>query len=268
MPFDFSQHQEVDSLSDVPENFDSFYEEKADGSGFVLNTENKAVAAAVKIISGQTAALGRARKEADQARGNTVDLSPLKDYGSTPEEIAKAFDEKLKASGKKTSTDEQEVENRINTVKTNLKNQYETQLGEAKSLLESRTAQLHEQVKRQGALAAIAEHEGSPKLLTNLVLSQTVVEEDDNGNFMVVVPDGNGGIRYNGSGAPMTPSDLVAEMRKDKDLHGAFSSSIPDGGGTPPGTTSRRFTSQGKDPSKMTAHEKAKLGMERRATRR
>lgn len=82
------------------------------------------------------------------------------------------------------------------------------------------------------AVSELAKHSDSPKLLLPHVKSRMKVVEQD-GEFHARIVDENGNVRIgNGQGSsPMTLSELIEEMRQDKEFALAFRGSGSSGGG-------------------------------------
>src|SRR6186713_1144068 len=88
MRFDFSTFGVVDDISVVPEQFRPLYEETPEKK-FALKTKDPVVKATTDAIVG----LNKALEQERIVKRPIVDLTPLKDYGSTPEEILAKLEE-------------------------------------------------------------------------------------------------------------------------------------------------------------------------------
>lgn len=239
MEFDFATSAKVADLSKVPADFHPLYKKaETEGGGFILDSDNPQVKSAVSAISGLNNALKAARAEAKN-KPAAVDLTLLKDFGGTPEEIKTAVDAKL------ASLEGQIKGVNIDKIKADLAAEYsktnETTTNRAKAL----EGQLYKTLVIGAATGAIADEKGDTELLMPFV-QKHVKTVDSNGEYQVAVVDQAGDIRYSGvTGNPMTVRELVKEMKTQDRYAKLFASEAPNGGGTPPGSTSRRPANQG-----------------------
>lgn len=229
MKFSFADATTVKNLDAVPADFHALYDEQEDGT-FRLSQDPK-VKSAVAAITGLNQALVAARGETEAAKKTkSVDLSPLADFGDTPEKIKEAIEAKIKAlsEGGKVNVDKIKQEIAASFAKDH----------EAK---DKRIGALHSQLTAMlvdgAALTAVTEAKGVPDLLLPLLRNQVRVAEKD-GKFVVNVVDAQNEIRYSGvTGQPMTIKELVAEMKGNQTFGRAFESEAANGAGTRPGST-------------------------------
>lgn len=265
MPFDFSKNQTVESIDSVPPDFQPFYKEAEDG-GFELDSENPVVAKSVTVITGLNKALGKARKEVKDAAGSAVDLTPLAEFGDSPEAILETFQSKIdevsKSKGKASAED---LQRQLDKARAD----WEKASSAEKEKLTTRAEGLLSHLRKhlvENALtqAMIEEGVDDPELLMPHVLP-SVSAREENGDFVVRVVDEEGDIRHGSTGSEMTLIERVREM-KGMDKYGRFfKSEAPKGGGTPPGSGSRRPP---QTPEKMSPTDKIKVGLDKGQGRR
>jgi hypothetical protein len=241
MDFDFAANKEVDVLDVVPKDFQGLYKEKADKSGFELDSADPKVAAAVAAVAGLNAALKKAR--ADAKAKTPVDLAPLAEYGATPPEIAEAIKAKMTELEAKTKTTP-DAKAELEKVRIAMAQVH----GKEKEALEKRVkdleGQLDDLIVGEVATKAIVEHKGDPVLLMPFVKGQVKVQEVD-GKRVAVVLDSSGGARFSGvTASHMTINELVAELKKTPTYGKLFQSESREGSGHAPGAARREQTRQ------------------------
>lgn len=237
MEFSFNDNQTVPSdkfETTVPADFRGLYVER-DGS-HVLNSEDPSVSSAVKAIVGLNKSLVAARAEAKSHKSKAVDLSPLGEYGETPEQIAEGIEAKIQEikDASKTKGGE-ELERRVTKIKEDLSTAHRSELEGRDKRIEALTGQLHGHLVTSTATAALAEAGAiDVDLVLPHLVSQVKVSEED-GKFTVNVVDAAGDPRYSGTtGAPMTIKELVSEMKANQKYQPLFKSEAHSGGGTRP----------------------------------
>lgn len=228
MEFDFKANQELATLDTVPNDFKALYVEKADKTGFKLDTENKQVQSAVAAVTGLSAALKAARADAKK----TVDLTPLKDFGDSPESIKAKVEEIV--NGLK----EQVKGVNIEKIKADLEKEVNHKIEERDRRIESQEKEFHDAfVVDQGTRAIVAAGGKAEFLLP--VLLKNVAGKRVDGKFQVQVFDDSGDIRYSGvTGAPLSILERVAELKSDKRYGFLWDSPQRGGGGATPGGSS------------------------------
>lgn len=235
MEFNFGENTEVTDLTKVPTQFHGLYAE-ADGK-FKLRDAPE-VKGAVEAILGLNKALVASRAEAKAAKGKAVDISALKDFGATPEEIKAAVDAKLKELTDELAKGDKAKLN-LDKIKADLAAAHSNDLKSKDTRIGALTGQLYNLLVENAATSAVAEAKGVPDLLLPFVKQQVKVVEED-GQFQVYVVDGQGDRRYSGiTGQPMTIKELVAEMKSNEKYGRLFESEAPQGQGTPPGQQRR-----------------------------
>lgn len=265
MEFDFSQNTEVADLNSIPEDFRGLYAETEEGSGkFKLDSDNPGVKSAVAAVTRLNQALKASRAEAKAAKNNKVDLSPLADFGDTPEAIAETFNGKineLQDSLKKKGGED--LQRQVEKIKADLAQAHAKELDGSKKRIEALTGQLHNLLVTNEATAALTEAGViDADLALPFVTKQVAVEETD-GKFSVSVKDDAGDVRYSGvTGQPMSIKELVAEMKGKEKFGPLFKSDTPSGGGKPP-LGQPRTGHLGKDTSQLSSIDKISQGIKK-----
>jgi len=250
MEFEFAP---VEALDKVPEQFRGIYiEGDGDNAGkFVVADAHKGVAEAISGFNKSNKAL---RDEVKAAKGSKVDLSPLAEYGDSPETIAEKVKEALAAASDGKS---QDVSKAVEAAKQAMKDGF---VKEAEKHTTRNTAlqnQLYGLLVSAEATSAIAESKGVPELLMPFVKNQVKVVEEA-GEFKVQVIDAAGEIRYGATGSQMTIKELIAEMKSNEKYGRLFESELPPGGGMRPGSGNQSPRAPGTTKS---ANEKIAAGL-------
>jgi hypothetical protein len=254
MEFSFTEATEVESIDKVPEDFRPLYQESGDGK-YVLADNLKPVTGAITRFQ---AALKAARAE---AKGKTtIDLSPLQDYGTSPEEILSSVNAKIElletaAAGSK------EAKLNVDKVKEDLGKAHAIQLSQKEAKVEAYKKQLDKLLINNVAQSAIAELKGDADLLMPHLIGHIQSVEED-GQFKVFVVDQDKNKRFSGVTAePMTIKELVQEFKASQKFARLFESEAPSGGGLRPGSTGQA-NRLGRDPNaKLSATEKIAKGL-------
>lgn len=258
MEFSFSDSKEVDSIEKVPTDFRSLYEEKE--GKFVLSQDEK-VKSSVAAVLRLNDALKAARAEAKNKKGTSVDLSPLADYGSSPEEIASGVKAKLDAL-ETAAAGSKEAKLNLDKVKEELSKAHakDSQVKDGK--ITALKGQLDKLLIQDHAKTAISEIGGDAATIEILMphLSPHIKSVEEDGEYKVFVVDKSGDKRYSGStGDPMSIKELVAEFKASDKFGKLFPSEAPRGGGVNPGSGQGRGTSNQKGP--LTSNEKIAAGL-------
>jgi hypothetical protein len=233
--FDFGSNREVRDLAAVPETFRAFYKEKAEGGGYALDTENAVVRGAVEALSGARTALSSARADIDAAKAAQTDLSPLKEFGDTPEAIAKTFGTKV-AELQGQIKDGADIEKQLDSQRTEMTAAHEKEKQGLQGRIEALQLQLYTQLVDGETLSAVGDTAENPRLVLPFVRQQVKPIEAD-GKIAIRVLKTDGEIRMSGTtGLPMTVEELVTEMRGSKEYAGLFKSEAKQGSGHRPGT--------------------------------
>lgn len=248
MDFEFTP---VDSLDKVPEQFRPLYQESDDGK-YVTAESYKGV---VEAVTGLNKSLKAARAEA-KAR-TPVDLSPLQDFGQDPAEIKQNIETKLKQLQDELAKGGDAKLN-LDKVREELAQGHKKELEKYQARSEALQNQLFKQLGENAAKSAIVELKGDAELLMPFVLQQLKPVEED-GEYKVYVVDAAGDRRYSGvTGQPMTPKELIAEMKSQEKYGRLFESEAPAGGGMPPGAGRKAPAQPGRT---LSANEKIAAGL-------
>lgn len=225
---EFSFSEETETLDQVPESFRGAYVEK-DGR-YVLKEDMKPFADA---INGLNRANRAARADVKRYKGQTVDLSPLEEFGTSPEEIATTFKARLEEATTSAKTDQKGA---IERYKAELEKNHTTKLQAAEQRAATYKNALYREVVTAGLTQAIAEERGSAALLVPVLerMVGVVEEQDEKGNmrFRQVVLDERGEERLSvATGQPMTVRELVKELKPHPEYARAFDADVATGGG-------------------------------------
>lgn len=219
MEFDFTPQED---LTKVPEAFRGMYNTEANEEG--KYTVNESLAPVSAAVLGLNKALKAARTE---AKTKAVDLSPLSEYGDSPEAIKETIEAKLNDI---MSKDENAKVN-IDKIKKDLAEGHSKELTKQQERTEALKNQLYTMLVQNEATTAITEAKGVTELLLPYVKQQVQVKEED-GKFEAFVVDAQGDVRYSGvTGQPMSIRELVAELKATEKLGRAFESDTQSGGG-------------------------------------
>lgn len=235
MKFDFTKNRKVEKLDAVPENLRAFYEKVGEDEGFQLKTDT-VTTAAIAVISGLNGALTKARGDVDTAKkANTVDLTILADYGDTPEAINQSVKAKVAELTALASTNQQDVQTRISTIKKEHGEALKTALDEKDGLLTTQKAQLHTYMLDTAVMHAAAGYQGlNAKLVKPFAKQQMKIQEVDEIPQVVIVGS-DGEPRYSKSaeraGELMQADELLEEMSDSKEFKQLFPSQQAQNGG-------------------------------------
>jgi len=239
--------ESLDSLSDEMKGEYKDNPDK-DKGGFILIVEK---AAGLELMDPSTlqGSLGDERKLTKEYKaqlanyrdeeGNLIDADAAKDALSKVDNL-KDTDTAVAAA--------------VANTEKRLATKHKTDLESREKIIKKRETQLDKEMRRAGALAAIAEHGGNAKLLLPVVLNATEqVEHPESGDMETVVLGEQGEPRMNSEGGRFSQSDFVLELKESGDFDGAFgvTQKVGSGGkGSPgsqtgpspkkPGTISRR----------------------------
>lgn len=209
----------VKSLDQVPEQFRSLYTEK-DGE-FHLELEDAEDNGALKR------ALDRERTEKNAVKemlAKVKDIDPVK-YAELVRMSEDLEKKKLEDKGQ------------FEALRLQMVEQHKTEL-QKKADREARlVANISELLVDAEATRELSRSEvkGSARLLLPHIRSKTRVVEGEDGKFKLEVLGDDGKPRVNGEGKPIGLTDLIGELRKDKEFGGAFTGTGSSGSGAPAG---------------------------------
>lgn len=223
------EFEDVDSIEKVPEQFRGIYKQRDDGK-YGVDESYKGIADAV---TGLNKSLKAARAEAKAK--TPVDLSPLADFGKTPEEIKESVAAKIQELQQEL-TKGGDAKLNLEKIKQDLSAAHSKELEARTTREQALQNQLYGLLVKNEATSAIAEAKGLPDLLMPFIENQVKVQEKDGQNMAYVV-DAQGDIRYSGiTGQPMTIKELVGEMKANEKFGRLFESEDQRGGGGMPPT--------------------------------
>jgi hypothetical protein len=259
MEFDFGQNQTVESLDRVPEDFRGLYRQVEGEDGYKLGHEDPAVAAAIAAIPRLNSALKAARADVKNAKGQTVDLSALSDYGSDPESIATGIQAKIdELTSQIKGGDEAKAE--TEKVKEALGKKHATATKALETRIQALTTQLYTMLVDNEALKEIGDQAQNPKLLLPFIRERCRPNEEE-GAFGVDVIDDNGPRFSQVTGNKMTVAELVKEMKASEEFGVLFKSEAVSGTGKPPGSSSKLVKA---GPTTKTSLDKIASGLKAR----
>jgi len=235
MEFNFNQNTVVEDISRVPSDFQGLYvKDDADGK-YKLRSDDSGVKAAISALTGLNSALTKARGELKDAKGRIVDLSPLADFGDSPESILEAFNASIAKAGKGKGNVTEEVEKAVKAAKEALGMTHAEELKQHVTKNDVLKGQLYSLLVTNAATLALTEAKAlNPALVMPFIKEQVQVEEED-GNFKVRVVGESGDTRYSGTtGDPMSIKELVGEMKANEKYMPLFQSESHSGGGGDP----------------------------------
>lgn len=224
MDFDFTP---VDDINKVPEQFRALYGQQAGQDGkFSVNPDFAKVAEGINGFNKSNKTLR------EQIKGfKPADLSPLAEFGDSPETIAEAVKAKLAEVGGAKGA---ELQKQIDAAKQAVIEGNKKELEKRDARNQALQGQLYGLLVENAATAAVAELKGVPELLLPFIKQQVKVVEQD-GRFSVQVIDPQGEVRYGATGSPMSIKELVTEMKANEKYGRLFESEAPAGGGFRPG---------------------------------
>lgn len=228
MEFDFAANQEVADVQLVPEPFRPAYVKGAtDADPWTLNPTYKPF---TDLASGLTTSLKASRLEAKAAKASAkpVDMAPLADYGTSPDEIALKVKATIEDLTTKLNAGEKLDPAKM---KADIAKGFMTQIAERDATIVSMNTSLNTHLISAEATRAIADLKGVPDLLLPHIEKQVKVI-NDKGTFKSVVVDKDGDTRLSGAtGLPMTIAELVKEMKATTVFGRAFESESATGTG-------------------------------------
>lgn len=255
---EFQFNQTVDSIESVPQDFRGLYVEQ---DGKHVLSDDPAVKSAVSAITGLNRSLKAARGEAKELKGRQIDLSGLSEYGDSPDAILQGFQDTL-ADATKGKKSQEDFQRQVAKVKEDLGQAHQAELLKSNTRAEALTGQLHSILVTGAARNALAEAGAIDSDLALPFLATQIKVTEEAGKFAVNVVDGTGDPRYSGTtGAPMSVTELVAEMKGQEKYGPLFKSDKASGAGTKP---NQQRQSMQKNSDEMSPKDKIKAGLEAR----
>lgn len=255
MKFNFAENKTVKDLNAVPTDFQGLYTDAGDGT-FTLASDHPGVTSAVAAVIRLNEALTSSRAEAKANKKAVVDLSPLAEFGDSPEAIKTAVQTKLEelqaelAKGGKAKIN-------LDKIKEEIAQAHAQKLTDSEAQNTALQGQLYDMMVTTQATTAVVDAKGNPKLLMPFIKNQVQALQED-GQFKVLVVDSDKERRYSGTtGQPMTIAELVQEMKGQEDFGALFNSEVPNGPGIK--NTQRKVLPKGK--TELSANEKIAQGL-------
>ena len=206
----------LDSAESIPEGLTDHYSQRDDGK-FVLNV-NANSGMELSDTSALKSALSKERSAAQDAAKRLkafegLDAQAARDALSKVQEIAEF-------------NPEQKVEEAIKAREKQIFAKHASEIDVVKNESNALRTQLSDTLVTSAAAKAIANSKGSVDLLLPHVLRNTRMRQNDAGQFVVEVIDGDGNQRIgDAQGNPMTIPQLVDEMRASETFSRAFEAS-------------------------------------------
>lgn len=259
MDFVFSENKEVATLDKVPTDFQGLYKE-SDGK-FVLDTENAATKSAVSAITRLNEALKASRAEAKNFKGQKIDLSPLSEFGTSPEEILAGFKSQVEELESKLQGNK-EAKLNLDKIKEDLAKAHLKDMQTKDGQLDTMSKQLDKVMVDSVAKSAIVESKGDVELLLPFVTKQVKNVKGEDGEFRVFVVDVAGDKRFSGvTGEAMSINELVVEMKGSDKFAKLFTSEQKSGGGMPPGASQKPLGTQKPSQGDLSSMDKITQGL-------
>ena len=216
---------EVESIEEVDEKYRPFYEEH-DGK-FVLED---GLADLVTTKRNFSTIVDKERKSARELRSRVEAWAVL---GESPDEIRKKV-EKLEAA---VSGGDEAKAQEIERIKGEIVEAKDKEIEVLRGKISKSDNAVQRYLVEAAAKAAIADAGGSVDVLLPHVIAQLkVLEVGDGLEVRLTDPkDPKADYRYNARGEPMTPRELVQELRERETFKPLFRADDRSGGGTQPG---------------------------------
>ena len=217
---------EVESIEKVDEKYRPFYEEH-DGK-FVLED---ALADLVTTKKNFSTIVDKERKSARNLRSQVEAWTAL---GESPEAIQKKVRQLEAAVSGSDEAKAQEIER----IKAEIIAARDKEIEALQGKISKADHAVQRYLVEAAAKAAIADAGGSVDVLLPHVISQLkVLEVGDSLEVRLTDPkDPKADYRYNARGEPMTPQELVLELREQETFKPLFKADDRSGGGTQPGS--------------------------------
>lgn len=247
MAFNFSENETVDSIEKVPVELRGYYQ-AGEGGVHSIREDMKAAAGA---WDGMAKANTTVRTQLKEAGKGKIDMSPLSEFGSTPQEVRDAFDGRISEmstaiEAKKGAVDPEKLRKQMNEGFAEKEKGYQ----ERNSALQT---QLYSHLVRDEAHKALSAEKGDPNLLMHLI-EDTVKTVEENGQLVArVFEPGSDEPRLGNMGLPMTVTERVQELKRDDRFKVCFAADVKAGSNPP----SQRMPGKmpGEAPAKSTAQK-------------
>ena len=245
--FDFAKYAVVEDLTTVPEKYRGLYVEIKEGDNTGKHHVGEFAKGLVADYSGAYSAL-------DDERGKTKNLN---DENAKRRIATRAFEDLCEllgieedgrnADGLKGHIEEiaakakngEALKIDLSKVREEMAKKHAVEMDAKDGEIKDRDTALARHLIENEATQEISKQKGKVGPLMPHVRERCKVVRDETGSYSVRVLDGDGNVRFNGSGAPMNVSDVVTELKANTDFAGNFESEAPGGGGTKPGATSK-----------------------------
>lgn len=227
MAFNFSENETVDSIDKVPPELHGYYQE-ADGK-FTIRADHKAASAA---WDGMAKATTAARQQVKDLSKGKLDMSPLLEFGTTPQEIRDAVDGRIKEmsdviEAKKGDVNPDKLRKQM-TEGFDVKEKVHLERNNALQ------TQLYTHLVRDEAHKSLAAEKGDPNLLMHLI-EGSVRTIEENGKLVARVFESadSDEPRLGNMGLPMTVTERVQELKRDDRFKVCFAADVKQGSNPP-----------------------------------
>lgn len=259
--FTFEDNKTVSDLKAVPEQYRSLYSQNGENYDLTPPEGSQPLITGIDTVA-RGLASERTGRKADKDR--IVDLSPLSEYGTSPEEIKASFTAKVEELQTQI-TGEGDAKLNLEKIKEDIKKAHSIEMQSAADTIKGLQGQIYNYEFTNQAQAAIAT-QGAAQYQAPLLLAMKpfIREKTEDGKHKVVVVDEEGNIRYNGgTQAEMTVAELVGEMKSSELYAHFFPSDKPKGPGLHDNNP-KPATFTPKTTEKKSSHDKKVAGLQAR----
>ena len=270
MEFEFDLNNPIETLDNVPNEFQGHYEQTE--NGYVVSEGFKPIA---KQINGLTSNLVKTRgklqstnNESAERRvklsGFTSILDTIEDLEDKSPEALKSYLDDLRAKASQGGKAGEDAARELTAAKQAMQAAHATELGERDTKITALSSKIRTLLVDNQLTLELTTAKGNPKLLSPMLSQECDVRQDDAGNDVVVILDEAGQPRYNNSGDLLSIGERVAELKADPQFQAAFQGQVKGGSDAPTNTVKARSSSGGFDHANATGKSLIAEGMRKR----
>lgn len=227
MAFNFSENETVDSIEKVPAELRGYYQ-AGEGGVFSIRADMKLAAGAWDGMAKATTTVRQQLKEAGKGK---IDMSPLVEFGSTPQEIRDAVDGRIKEMSDVIEAKKGDVN--PDKLRKQMTEGFEVKEKVYQERNQALQTQLYTHLVRDEAHKALSSEKGDPNLLMHLI-EDTVKTVEENGTLVArVFEPGSDEPRLGNMGLPMTVTERVQELKRDDRFKVCFEADAKPGSNPP-----------------------------------